>query len=66
MLTVEMARLAKETRADVIVPDGTTGVVVRHDDQFAEVHTHQGGEMYPLADLEPSQTLLEAADESGQ
>ena len=61
MLTVEMARLAKEIRADVITPDGTAGAVVQYDDKFAEVHTRQGGEMYPLADLEPSQTLLEAA-----
>ncbi|HKE65463.1 MAG TPA: hypothetical protein VKB59_12565 [Micromonosporaceae bacterium] len=63
MLTVEMARLAKENRLDVFVPDGTAGEVVQYDAEFAEVHTRQGTEEYPLADLEPSQTLREAVGE---
>jgi len=65
MLTVEMARLAKENRLDVFVPDGTAGVVVEYDAQFAEVNTRQGTEEYPLVDLEPSRTLREAVGEGG-
>jgi len=61
MLTVEMARLAKENMLDVFVPNGTAGVVVEYDDQFARVHTRIGTEEYPLADLQPSRTLREAA-----
>jgi len=34
MLSVEMARLAKENMLDVFVPNGTAGVVVDYDDQF--------------------------------
>jgi hypothetical protein len=63
MLTANMARIAKDNRLDVFVPDGTVGVVVQYDDHFAEVHTRQGTEEYPLADLEPSQTLREAVGE---
>jgi hypothetical protein len=63
MLTAEMARIAKENRLDVFVPDGTSGLVVQYDDEFAEVNTRQGTEEYPLADLEPSQTLREAVGE---
>jgi hypothetical protein len=62
MITVEMARLAKENNLDVFVPDGASGVVVEYDDQFAEVHTRQGTAEYPLVDLEPSLTLRAAAD----
>ena len=65
MLTVEMAKLAKDNQLDVFVPDGLPGRVIQYGDGFAEVNTREGTEDYPLVDLEPSQTLREAVGDGG-